>query len=70
MTDASHDTQPIDREYLDLRLDAMESRIDKRSVELELRLVDRVQQLERRIAAGAGVLLVAVLGTLLAVIVK
>lgn len=70
MADTTPDLRPVDREYLDLRLDAMQERIDRHAVELELRLVDRIATLERRIAAGAGVLLVAVLGTLLAVIVK
>lgn len=72
-----HDTRPVDREYLDLRLEALEDRIerklagtDTRMAELESRMIDRFAAADRHLLALGVALYVPMVGLIVAVLVR
>jgi hypothetical protein len=65
-----HDTRPVDRDYLDIRLGAMEDRTDRKLAELESHITDRFAAADRHLLALGLALYVPMVGLIVAVLVK
>jgi hypothetical protein len=69
-----HDTRPVDREYLNLRLSELDARMDARFADFGRNLAELESRLDRRMVSVLvgflGPMMVAVLATLIAVIIK
>lgn len=70
MADTTNDTRPVDREYLNLRLSELQARIDAKLAGVDSQFAQLETRLTRQFLGMFVPLLVAVLGTLVAVLVK